>query len=84
MTFRAVRILREVNRIAREDTCVTRRLCDHFDIETPLMRHEAHNEAASTEGVLALLEQETIALVSDVAFPASTIQANGYRSSHQG
>lgn len=70
MTFRAVRILREVNRIACEDTRVTRRLCDHFDIETPLMRHEAHNEAASTEGILALLEQgETIALVSDAGTP---------------
>lgn len=70
MTFRAVRILREVSRIACEDTRVTRRLCDHFDIDTPLMRHESHNEAASTQGILELLERgETIALVSDAGTP---------------
>ncbi|MDP6944799.1 MAG: 16S rRNA (cytidine(1402)-2'-O)-methyltransferase, partial [Myxococcota bacterium] len=70
MTFRGVRILREVDRIACEDTRITRRLCDHFGVDTPLMRHEAHNEAASTDGILALLEQgEAIALVSDAGTP---------------
>ena len=70
MTFRAVRILREVDRIACEDTRVTRRLCDHFGIDTPLMRHESHNEAASTQGILALLERgESVALVSDAGTP---------------
>lgn len=70
MTFRAVRIMREVDRIACEDTRVTRRLCDHFGVDTPLVRHEAHNEAASTEGILALLERgESVALVSDAGTP---------------
>jgi 16S rRNA (cytidine1402-2'-O)-methyltransferase len=70
MTFRAVRILREIDRIACEDTRVTRRLCDHFGIDTQLMRHESHNEAASTEGILALLERgESVALVSDAGTP---------------
>ena len=70
MTFRGVRVLREVDRIACEDTRVTRRLCDHFDIESPLLRHEAHNEAASTEGILALLAKgHSVALVSDAGTP---------------
>jgi len=70
MTHRGARILREVDRIACEDTRVTRRLCDHFGVDTPLMRHEAHNEAASTEGILALLARgEAVALVSDAGTP---------------
>jgi 16S rRNA (cytidine1402-2'-O)-methyltransferase len=70
MTFRGARVLREVDRIACEDTRVTRRLCDHFGVDTPLMRHEAHNEAASTEGIIALLARgESVALVSDAGTP---------------
>ncbi len=70
MTYRAVRVLREVDRIACEDTRVTRRLCDHFGVEATLLRHEAHNEASSTEGILALLaEGASVALVSDAGTP---------------
>lgn len=70
MTYRAVRVLREVDRIACEDTRVTRRLCDHFGVDGTLLRHEAHNEAASTEGILALLADGTsVALVSDAGTP---------------
>ncbi len=71
MTYRAVRVLSQVDRIACEDTRVTRRLCDHFGITTPLLRHEAHNEAASTEGIVALLDGgSSVALVSDAGTPA--------------
>ncbi len=71
MTFRAVRILREVDRIACEDTRVTRVLCEQYGIETPLLRHEAHNEAASTEGLVELLRQgRSVALVTDAGTPA--------------
>ncbi len=70
MTARAVRVLSSVGHIACEDTRVTGRLCAHFGVSRPLLRHEAHNEAASTQGILALLERgESVALVSDAGTP---------------
>ena len=70
MTFRAVEILRSVSRIACEDTRVTGRLCQRFEVTTKLLRHDANNEAASTEGLIALLaEDHDIALVSDAGTP---------------
>lgn len=71
MTFRAVRLLREADRIACEDTRVTRVLCQHFGVDAPLLRHDAHNEEESTRGLLALLDEGvTVALVSDAGTPA--------------
>lgn len=71
MTYRAVRVLSQVDRIACEDTRITRRLCEHYGVTTPLIRHEAHNEAASTEGIVALLASgASVALVSDAGTPA--------------
>ncbi|MGM0574217.1 MAG: 16S rRNA (cytidine(1402)-2'-O)-methyltransferase [Myxococcota bacterium] len=70
ITYRAVRVLGGVDRIACEDTRITRRLLERYGIDKPLMRHEAHNEAASTEGILQLLESgESVALVSDAGTP---------------
>lgn len=70
MTARAVRVLSTVGHIACEDTRVTGRLCAHFGVSRPLLRHEAHNEAASTQGILALLERgDSVALVSDAGTP---------------
>lgn len=70
MTARAVRVLSSVDHIACEDTRVTGRLCAHFGVSRPLLRHEAHNEAASTQGIVALLERgESVALVSDAGTP---------------
>lgn len=78
VTLRALRVLREVNRVACEDTRVTARLFAEHGISTPLMRHEAHNEAASTAGILELLERgESIALVSDAGTP--TVRDPGER-----
>jgi 16S rRNA (cytidine1402-2'-O)-methyltransferase len=71
MTFRAVRVLRqEVDFIACEDTRVTRRLLTHYGIDVQLLRHEAHNEARSTQGILKLLEEgQRGALLSDAGTP---------------
>lgn len=70
MTARAVRVLSSVGHIACEDTRVTGRLCAHLGIARPLLRHEAHNEAASTAGIIALLERgEAVAVVSDAGTP---------------
>ena len=68
MTFRAVRILREVNLIAAEDTRRTRKLLAHFDIHTPLIRFDAHSRP---EKILQRLQAgESVAVVSDAGLPA--------------
>lgn len=70
MTFRAVRILQEVDYIAAEDTRNTKKLCNHFEIRTPLISYHEHNVVTGGEKILELLaEGKDIALVSDAGMP---------------
>ncbi len=70
ITARALRILREVDVIAAEDTRVTKNLLRHFDIPTALIRFDAHVEHRGTDGVLSRLrEGQSVALVSDAGTP---------------
>ncbi|MBF4502305.1 16S rRNA (cytidine(1402)-2'-O)-methyltransferase [Savagea sp. SN6] len=70
MTFRAVRILKEVNWIAAEDTRNTMKLCYHFEIDTPMMSTHEHNEMESRQHIVEKLRMgENIALVSDAGTP---------------
>lgn len=70
MTYRAIRILQEVDMIAAEDTRNTIKLCNHFAITTPLMSYHDHNQMVGGEKILALLEEgKSIALVSDAGMP---------------
>lgn len=78
MTYRAVRILREVSAIACEDTRQTRKLLDHYGIDKPLISYHEHNEAARAEELSArLLAGESLALVSDAGTPL--VSDPGYR-----
>jgi 16S rRNA (cytidine1402-2'-O)-methyltransferase len=78
MTFRAVRILREVDRIACEDTRQTRKLLDHYGISTPAVSYHEHNEQARSDELIRDLEAgRNIALVSDAGTPL--IADPGYR-----
>ena len=71
MTFRAIRILREVNVIAAEDTRRTRKLLTHFDIHTPLIRFDENCKASVGEKILLRLQAgESVAIVSDAGLPA--------------
>ena len=71
MTFRAIRILREVNLIAAEDTRRTRKLLTHFEIHTPLIRFDENCKATVAEKILQkLLAGESVAVVSDAGLPA--------------
>ena len=71
MTFRAVRVLREVQWIAAEDTRQTRKLLTHFDIATRLVSYHEHNKQASGPELIRLLEAgDSVALVSDAGLPA--------------
>ncbi len=71
MTFRAVKILREVDLIAAEDTRHTRKLLTHFEIHTPLQRYDEVTKVANGEKILAeLLSGKNVACVSDAGLPA--------------
>ena len=68
---RAVRTLREADFIAAEDTRVSMKLLNHFDIKKPLVSYHEHNRAAAGQAVLQrLLAGETCALVTDAGTPA--------------
>jgi 16S rRNA (cytidine1402-2'-O)-methyltransferase len=70
MTFRAIRILKEADFIAAEDTRQTKKLCNYFEIETPVMSYHEHNKEVSGRKILDMLEQgKTVALVSDAGMP---------------
>ncbi len=70
MTFRAIRILREVDLIAAEDTRVTAKLLAHFDIHTPSISYHRHSGAGREGQVLEMLSTgKSVALVSDAGMP---------------
>lgn len=70
ITFRAVRILQEVDLIAAEDTRRTRKLLSHYDIHTPLTSYNEHNHKQKSAYLLGLMaEGKNIALVSDAGMP---------------
>jgi len=78
MTLRAVRILREVDIIAAEDTRHTRKLLTHFGISKPLTSYFDHNK--TLKGVLILeklKDGNSVALVSDAGTPC--ISDPGYQ-----
>jgi len=71
MTFRAIRVLKEVNLILAEDTRTSAKLLKHYEIGTHMMSHHMHNEHKTVEGVIQRLQNgETIALISDAGTPA--------------
>lgn len=70
MTFRAVRILKEVDLIAAEDTRHSQRLMAHYGITTPMMACHEHNETRKSKEILdRLVKGQTIALISDAGTP---------------
>ena len=68
---RAVETLRSADFIAAEDTRVSMKLLNHFEIKKPLVSYHEHNRAAAGQAILArLLGGETCALVTDAGTPA--------------
>lgn len=66
---RALRILREVSCIAAEDTRQTKKLLNHYDIQTPLISFHEHSKQGRINQLLTRLEQSDLALVSDAGTP---------------
>jgi 16S rRNA (cytidine1402-2'-O)-methyltransferase len=78
ITYRAVRVLGEVDLIACEDTRQTRKLLEHYNIQKPSISYHDHNEAERTEELAVRLRNGgVIALVSDAGMPL--VSDPGYR-----
>lgn len=70
ITLRAIRILKEVDMIAAEDTRHTLKLLNHLEISKPLISYHRHNEDIKTDILIKKLQQgKQIALVSDAGTP---------------
>jgi len=78
ITLRALRMLKEVDQIACEDTRHTQKLLNHYNIQKPLVSYHEHNEMTrAPELVLAIEQGAQIALVSDAGMPL--VSDPGYR-----
>lgn len=70
ITLRVLRVLKEVDAIAAEDTRHSIKLLRHFDIQKPLISYHEHNEQTKSEYLIdRLLNGDSIALVSDAGMP---------------
>src|SRR5438874_4562874 len=70
ITLRALRIIKEADQIACEDTRHTQKLLTHYDIHKPLISYHEHNELTrAPELVMAMEQGAKIALVSDAGMP---------------
>lgn len=71
ITLRVLRILKEADLIAAEDTRQTMKLLNHFEIKTPIVSYHEHNKYQKTPVLVGqLLEGKNIALVTDAGTPA--------------
>jgi len=71
MTFRAIRVLKEVDFILAEDTRNSGKLLKHFEISTQMHSHHMHNEHKTVELIVNRIKNgETAALISDAGTPA--------------
>jgi len=78
ITYRAVRVLKEADLIACEDTRHTAKLLQHYGIDKPTVSYHEHNEVARAEELVAKLGQGfNVAQVSDAGMPG--ISDPGYR-----
>ena len=81
ITLRAIRVLKEADLIACEDTRRTQQLLNHYQIHTPTLSYHEHNEMTrAPELVIKLAEGNNIALVSDAGMPV--VSDPGFRLVH--
>jgi len=70
ITLRALRVLKEVDLILCEDTRVTKKLLQKYEISTPTMSYHAHSKLTKVDKIISLLEEgKNVALVSDAGTP---------------
>ena len=79
MTFRCVRILKEVDLIAAEDTRNSIKLLNHFDIHTPMTSYHEYNKIAKAHTLIEHLENgEDIALITEREHRESPIRVRSW------
>ena len=77
ITLRAIEILKEVDIIACEDSRVTQKLLNHYDIKKPLKSYHKFNEKSMVDSVLEdLSNNKNIALISDAGMPGISDPGN--------
>lgn len=70
ITLRTIRILKEVDLVAAEDTRRTIKIMNHLDIKKPLISLHEHNEEGKSESIISMVKEgKTVALVSDAGMP---------------
>lgn len=70
ITFRAIEILKSVDFIAAEDTRVTIKILNHFDIKTKLISNHEHNENEKAKSIITkVLSGNNVAVVTDAGTP---------------
>lgn len=70
ITLRALRVLKEADIIAAEDTRVTRKLLNHYDIKASLVSYHEHNKRDKGPEIISMLQEgKSIALVTDAGTP---------------
>lgn len=70
ITFRAIKILKDVDVILAEDTRTSGKLLKHYHIETPMLSHHMHNEHKMVDRIVdRILAGENFALISDAGTP---------------
>jgi 16S rRNA (cytidine1402-2'-O)-methyltransferase len=70
ITLRALRVLKEVDMVLCEDTLMTRKLLDKYEITTPTQSYHSQSKISKVEHILKLLEEgKSLALVSDAGTP---------------
>jgi len=77
INLRALRVLKEVDLILCEDTRVTKKLLDHYQIKTPTLSYHQHSKLKKVEYIIQLLKAgKNLALVSDAGTPGISDPGN--------
>ena len=77
LSMRALRILKEVDFILCEDTRVTKKLLNHYDIKKPLLSYHQHSRLKKVNYIMELLKQgKNLALISDAGTPGISDPGN--------
>ncbi|MBU4298889.1 16S rRNA (cytidine(1402)-2'-O)-methyltransferase [Patescibacteria group bacterium] len=77
ITFRAVEVLKEVDFVLCEDTRVTKKLLDHYEIKKPVLSYHQHSKLNKVDFILTLLKEgKNLALVSDAGTPGISDPGN--------
>lgn len=77
ITLRAIRTLQEADLIACEDTRVTRKLLDHYDIKKPVISYFQHSKLSKISQIIGVLKSgKNVALVTDAGTPGISDPGN--------